>query len=94
MQQEVLPSTHGSELMSWLPPSGCEAIGQTATTTGEHALFAEGQPFRQVLAEADPLRMKQAGREATRSTSRANPWRMPSRGLVTSTARTAGSTSS
>jgi len=45
--------------MYWLPPSRVKAIAE-GDDDGWHALFADQpvEPFRQVLAEADPIRVR------------------------------------
>ena len=59
--QEVLPSTNGSRVGVLVAAEPGEAIGE-GDDNGWHALFADQpvEPFRQVLAEADPVRMGQA----------------------------------
>src|SRR4030081_982763 len=55
-----------AELMYWLPPSRVKQSGK-ATTHGGRPLSPNNrsEPFRQVLAEADPIRVGQAAaREA------------------------------
>src|SRR5271157_5180392 len=58
MQQEVLPSTHGSRVDVLVAAEPGEAIGK-GDDDRRHALFADQpvEPFRQVLAEAGPIRM-------------------------------------
>jgi len=58
MQQEVLPGTHRRRIDVLVAAEPGEAIWK-GDDNGGHALFAD-QPveaFRQVLAEADPIRM-------------------------------------
>src|SRR5271165_1191405 len=61
MQQKSSHAPIEAELMYWLPPSRVKQSGK-ATTTGGIALFPYQpvEPFRQVLAETDPIRMGQA----------------------------------
>jgi hypothetical protein len=66
MEQEVLPSAHRSRVDVLVAAEPGEAIGKRDDDR-RHVLFADQpvEPFRQVLAEADPIRMKQAAaREA------------------------------
>ena len=58
LQQEILPSTHRSRVSVLVATEPSEAIGKR-DDDWRHALFADQpvEPFRQVLAEADPIRM-------------------------------------
>src|SRR6266446_5993974 len=66
MQQKVLPSTHRSRVDVLVAAEPGEAIGK-GDDDRCHALFPDQpiEPFRQVLAEADPICVGQAAaREA------------------------------
>jgi hypothetical protein len=66
MEQEVLPSAHRSRVDVLVAAEPGEAIGK-GDDDRRHALFPDQpvEPFRQVLAEAGPIRMgKAAAREA------------------------------
>src|SRR5438552_18325373 len=59
LQQEVLPSTHRSGVDILVAAEPGETIGKGNNHWG-HALFADQpvEPFRQVLAETGPIRMR------------------------------------
>ena len=61
IEQKVLPNTHRSRIDVLVAAEPGEAIGK-GDDDRRHALFADQpvEPFRQVLAEADPIRVRQA----------------------------------
>ena len=61
MQQEILPSTRRDRVDILVAAKPSETIGE-GDDDGWHALFPNQpiEPLRQVLAEADPIRFRQA----------------------------------